>query len=165
MDNCGLWSTFTLPTLILPLYSFDNSSMTGPIARQGPHHSAQKSTTVNLSEEITFSWKLVSVSSNAIMRVLCFVEYFCFLNPDTNLVFVFRIFGHLCDNGCKILARWPPNLHVEEPSAYLTVSGLNSDYIHFQLGLILQKSGHFVIHFEPPTARTIQANPVIVFGL
>src|ERR1700722_17605574 len=66
MDNCGLWSTLTFPTLIRPSYSLDNSSMTGPIARQGPHHSAQKSTIVNLSDEITFSWKLVSVNSNAI---------------------------------------------------------------------------------------------------
>src|SRR5882762_5150936 len=47
--------------------------MTGPIARQGPHHSAQKSTIVNLSEEITFSWKFVSVNSKAIMKrfMLC----------------------------------------------------------------------------------------------
>src|SRR6185503_17555426 len=69
MESCGLWSTFTLPTLILPSYSFDNSSITGPMARQGPHHSAQKSTTVNLSEEITLSWKLVSVNSKAIISV------------------------------------------------------------------------------------------------
>jgi hypothetical protein len=51
--------------------------MTGPIARQGPHHSAQKSTTVNLSEDITFSWKLVSVNSKAINKCfLCYVIIF-----------------------------------------------------------------------------------------
>src|ERR1700761_4636433 len=59
--------------LILPSYSLDSSSMTGPIARQGPHHSAQKSTTVNLSEEITLSWKLVSVNSKGIIQ--CFLCY------------------------------------------------------------------------------------------
>jgi hypothetical protein len=40
--------------------------MTGPIARQGPHHSAQKSITVNKSEDNTFSWKFASVNSEAI---------------------------------------------------------------------------------------------------
>src|SRR5271170_3297968 len=67
MDNWGLWSTFTFPTLIFPSYSFDNSSITGPMARQGPHHSAQKSITVNFSDAMTFSWKFASVNSKAIM--------------------------------------------------------------------------------------------------
>src|SRR5262249_36241885 len=39
----GLSSTFILTTLSLPAYSRDSSSTTGPMARHGPHHGAQKS--------------------------------------------------------------------------------------------------------------------------
>src|SRR5512147_2100415 len=72
----GFTSTFTLPTFILPSYSFARDSITGPIARHGPHHSAQKSTTVNLSEPKTSFWKLPSVNSFAIVlfRFLILVE-------------------------------------------------------------------------------------------
>src|SRR3954463_16213346 len=38
------------------------SSSAGAIIRQGPHHSAQKSTRTGLSEPITSSWKLSSVT-------------------------------------------------------------------------------------------------------
>ena len=40
------------------------------MALQGPHHSAQKSTTVNLSLSNTVAWKFASVNSNAIFIVL-----------------------------------------------------------------------------------------------
>src|SRR5690606_31922818 len=36
-------STLTFPTIALPSYSLAISSTIGPIIRQGPHHSAQKS--------------------------------------------------------------------------------------------------------------------------
>src|ERR1044072_5474283 len=77
METWGFISTFTFPTLILPLYSFESSSITGPIARQGPHHSAQKSITVNLSDDNTFSWKFESVNSAAItvILILLFIVY------------------------------------------------------------------------------------------
>src|SRR5215217_4792055 len=70
MLTCGFSSTLTFPTLTFPAYSFDNSSITGPIARQGPHHSAQKSTTVNLSELKTSFWKFESVNAFAILFIL-----------------------------------------------------------------------------------------------
>src|SRR5690349_16298092 len=70
MDIGGLLSTFTLATFTFPSYSFDNSSITGPIARQGPHHSAQKSTTVSLSEASTSDWKFASLNSFAILLIL-----------------------------------------------------------------------------------------------
>src|SRR4051795_7029934 len=38
------------------------SSSAGAIIRQGPHHSAQKSTRTGLSEPITSFWKLSSVT-------------------------------------------------------------------------------------------------------
>src|ERR1700754_424353 len=69
--------------------------MTGPIARQGPHHSAQKSTTVSLSDDITFSWKLVSVNSKAInKRFLCDVIIFT-IQRSTNFVNFFVVFPTL----------------------------------------------------------------------
>src|SRR5215813_1444294 len=77
MDTWGLLSTFTLPTFILPSYSFDNSSITGPIARQGPHHSAQKSTTVSLSEASTSLWKLASLNSFAIVLIFINCYFGC----------------------------------------------------------------------------------------
>src|SRR4051812_16928150 len=38
------------------------SSSAGAIIRQGPHHSAQKSTRTGLSDAITSAWKLSSVT-------------------------------------------------------------------------------------------------------
>jgi hypothetical protein len=37
----------------------------GPTTRQGPHHSAQKSTSTGLSELSTSSWKFAVVNSKA----------------------------------------------------------------------------------------------------
>src|SRR6266850_8268416 len=45
------WSTSTLATFTLPWYCFATSSTTGATMRQGPHHSAQKSTRTG-----TFDW-------------------------------------------------------------------------------------------------------------
>src|SRR6476661_501289 len=73
MLTCGFSSTFTLPTLTFPSYSFDSSSITGPIARQGPHHSAQKSITANLSDSKTCSLKFASVNSCAMFIILEFI--------------------------------------------------------------------------------------------
>src|SRR5579864_6166327 len=42
---CGFSSTLSLTILTLPLSEPAISSSAGPIIRQGPHHSAQKSTT------------------------------------------------------------------------------------------------------------------------
>src|ERR1700730_3835828 len=41
---CGFSSMLTLATVSLPAMSVARSSRKGPIVRQGPHHSAQKST-------------------------------------------------------------------------------------------------------------------------
>src|SRR4051812_1029091 len=58
----GFSSTFTLAILTLPCISAAISSSAGPIMRQGPHHSAQKSTTTG-SADFSTSWsKLVSVT-------------------------------------------------------------------------------------------------------
>ena len=54
-------SVSTLPTLSLPPYSPARSSMIGPMARHGPHHTAQKSTSTGKSLARTSASKLASV--------------------------------------------------------------------------------------------------------
>src|SRR5690606_26405146 len=56
----GFSSTFSLTIFTLPWRSLDSSSRTGAIARQGPHHSAQKSTRTGSLEERTSSPKVAS---------------------------------------------------------------------------------------------------------
>src|SRR3990170_5571791 len=51
-DVCGFSSTLSLATRSLPEYSAAISSTIGEIIRQGPHHSAQKSTSTGVSPEI-----------------------------------------------------------------------------------------------------------------
>src|SRR5215475_13317038 len=58
-----LESTSILPILILSLYSAANSSTMGAMARQGPHHVAQKSTRTGLSDFKTSWSKFASVTS------------------------------------------------------------------------------------------------------
>ncbi len=69
----SLLSTSTLPitTLSLSLYSFETSSIIGPTTLHGPHHSAQKSITTNLSVCNTSS-KFASVICNVIYY-LCYI--------------------------------------------------------------------------------------------
>src|SRR6478735_3773060 len=63
----GLSSTFTLTTSTFSLYSTEISSRIGPSLRQGPHHSAQKSTMTGFSEASTSVLKLASVTSFALL--------------------------------------------------------------------------------------------------
>src|SRR5438477_11659535 len=51
----------TLPTFTFPSYSLASSSTIGPIILQGPHHSAQKSTSTGVSDLSTSCSKLASV--------------------------------------------------------------------------------------------------------
>ena len=62
LGDIGLSSTFTLAIVISPSYSEANSSKAGAICLQGPHHSAQKSTTTGIFEPITSSSKVASVT-------------------------------------------------------------------------------------------------------
>ncbi len=57
----GLSSTLSLAMVTLPACSSAISSSTGAISLQGPHHSAQKSTTTVPSADLTSSSKVVSV--------------------------------------------------------------------------------------------------------
>src|SRR6056297_4210718 len=65
----GLLSTSTLAILILPSISADNSSRAGPICLQGPHHSAQKSTTTGRSEFFTSASKVSSVTATVAIGI------------------------------------------------------------------------------------------------
>src|SRR4051812_10696201 len=74
MPNCeampGFSSTLTLAILTLPCISVAISSSAGPIIRQGPHHSAQKSTTTGSDALRTSCSKLVSVTFMVAMHHL-----------------------------------------------------------------------------------------------
>src|ERR1700730_18370420 len=56
-------STSILLPLTFPRYSPASSSTIGAIARQGPHHAAQKSTSTGLSDFSTSESKFASVTS------------------------------------------------------------------------------------------------------
>src|SRR5690606_11612135 len=56
----GFSSTLSLTIFTLPASSEESSSSTGAIARQGPHHSAQKSTSTGSFEDRTSSPKVAS---------------------------------------------------------------------------------------------------------
>ena len=58
----GFSSTLTLAILTLPCISVAISSSEGPIILQGPHHSAQKSTTTGSEDLRTSASKLASVT-------------------------------------------------------------------------------------------------------
>src|SRR5688500_16971864 len=58
----GLASTSSLTIFNLPAYSSANSSRTGAIILQGPHHCAQKSTRTGPADFSTSSSKLASVT-------------------------------------------------------------------------------------------------------
>src|SRR6185312_9186138 len=51
----GVSSVFSFPTFTLPAYSVARASIVGPIALQGPHQGAQKSTKTGVSDFST-SW-------------------------------------------------------------------------------------------------------------
>src|SRR5271170_4444194 len=79
MAVAELSSVFSLPTLILPTYSDATASTVGDMARQGPHHGAQKSTKTGTSAFRT-SWSnaasvKVRVLSLAISLVVCSAYY------------------------------------------------------------------------------------------
>src|SRR5256885_7785827 len=52
-ERLWLLSTFTLPILTAPAFSFAISSRIGAIILQGPHHSAQKSTSTGCALLVT----------------------------------------------------------------------------------------------------------------
>src|SRR5262245_30382920 len=58
----GFSSTLSLAMVILPPSSPASSSRAGPICLQGPHHSAQKSTSTGFDEPSTSVWKEESVT-------------------------------------------------------------------------------------------------------
>src|ERR1700760_1090527 len=62
----GLSSTLSLTIEIFSACSAAIASRIGPTARHGPHHSAQKSTMIVLSESSTSLWNVASVTSFAV---------------------------------------------------------------------------------------------------
>ena len=66
----GFSSMFSFPMAARPLYSSASPSTAGAIIRQGPHHSAQKSTRTGLSEFSTVFSKSPSVSVNVFSEAI-----------------------------------------------------------------------------------------------
>src|SRR2546425_7513834 len=60
-ETFGFSSTLSLPTVTLPAYSLASASTVGPSRLQGPHHSAQKSTSTGAPDFNTLSSKFPSV--------------------------------------------------------------------------------------------------------
>src|SRR3954467_9376747 len=60
---CGFSSILTLATVTLPAMSLASSSSAGAIILQGPHHSAQKSTSTGSFDFSTSVSKLASVTA------------------------------------------------------------------------------------------------------
>src|SRR5665213_1789065 len=60
VGTCGFSSMFSLAMVTLSPSSADSSSRAGAIMRQGPHHSAQKSTRTGFLESRTSAWNEAS---------------------------------------------------------------------------------------------------------
>src|ERR1700761_6048151 len=58
--TCGFSSILILAMVTFSPSSVDNSSSAGAIMRQGPHHSAQKSTRTGFLESSTSAWNEAS---------------------------------------------------------------------------------------------------------
>src|SRR4030042_32117 len=73
----ALSSTFTFTKATLPSYSLANSSTSGAIIRQGPHHGAQKSTNTGVFAFKTVSPNFSSLISTGLLIFLLF-HFFCY---------------------------------------------------------------------------------------
>src|SRR3954471_11464653 len=60
VGTCGFSSILILAMVSFSPSSLDNSSSAGAIMRQGPHHSAQKSTSTGFLESRTSAWNEAS---------------------------------------------------------------------------------------------------------
>src|SRR5580700_2845323 len=60
VGTCGFSSILILAMVSLSPISVESSSSAGAIMRQGPHHSAQKSTKTGFLESSTSAWKEAS---------------------------------------------------------------------------------------------------------
>src|SRR5210317_1869459 len=81
----GLSSTFILVICTLPAYSSASSSITGPIALQGPHQGAQKSTRLGVSPFKTYSSNSASVRCFTFSPAIFTTPIISFYNPKCYL--------------------------------------------------------------------------------
>src|SRR5437762_6055058 len=80
-ERLWLLSTFTLPILTAPAFSFAISSRIGAIILQGPHHSAQKSTSTGCALLVTSLSKFPSSIVTAAEFSMIFLRKIC---PELN---------------------------------------------------------------------------------
>src|SRR5476649_1706306 len=69
VGTCGFSSMFSLAMVTLSPNSVDSSSSAGAIMRQGPHHSAQKSTSTGFLASRTSAWKEASDTLMGMMMI------------------------------------------------------------------------------------------------
>src|SRR5215217_952145 len=104
----GFSSTLSLTIFTLPESSSESSSRRGAIARQGPHHSAQKSTRTGSWEFRTSSPKLASETC-FVMVVAFWVESGGFIAPKAGespaLAQDRSLEGEIRQRFCKTLGR------------------------------------------------------------
>src|SRR5205809_1004601 len=84
MEVRWFWSTSSLPTLILPLYSAANCSTIGATMWHGPHQVAQKSTTASPLCCSTSTWKVASVTADG-----CFTSSITLHAPSIHVSLTF----------------------------------------------------------------------------
>src|SRR5258705_4667698 len=70
VGTCGFSSMFNLAMVTLSPNSADSSSSAGAIMRQGPHHSAQKSTNTGFLASRTSAWKEASETLRGMVQFL-----------------------------------------------------------------------------------------------
>src|SRR5476651_720992 len=79
----GFSSMFNLAIVTLSPSSADNSSSAGAIIRQGPHHSAQKSTSTGFLASRTSAW---NEASDTLMGMRLILELSRYISRNVHLV-------------------------------------------------------------------------------
>src|SRR5437773_12026863 len=74
IDVPGFSSVFSFPTFTWPAYSVAMASIVGPMALQGPHQGAQKSTSTGVSDFNT-SWSKAPSVKVSVFSAAMFVSF------------------------------------------------------------------------------------------
>src|SRR5260221_3201115 len=82
VGTCGFSSMFNLAMVTLSPSSVDSSSSAGAIIRQGPHHSAQKSTSTGFLASRTSAW---NEASDTLIGMRLFPELSPYISRNAHL--------------------------------------------------------------------------------
>src|SRR5579863_9289102 len=107
VGTCGFSSILILAIVTLSPSSADNSSSAGAIMRQGPHHSAQKSTKTGFLASRTSAWKEASDTLMGMGLSSFRAHYLAVAWPDGKPASTFP--GHAPYLGMPLLRVKPPS--------------------------------------------------------